>query len=111
MIRRRGWRCSPRVVVHVDRMPRSPAVRYSADRPLRSGGPLVLHFGEAQGAGAGRGISQKPGIAMKGLKESCVDPRIQHLSGLMQDTDQDLLWLTQECDELVRIVGKVIANK
>jgi hypothetical protein len=29
----------------------------------------------------------------------------------MPETDGDLVWLTQECGELVKITGKIISNK
>ncbi|MBX2974336.1 MAG: four helix bundle protein [Flavobacteriales bacterium] len=100
-----------RVVIYVNRMPRSPAGRYYADQLLRSGGSPAMHYGESQGAESDKDFVHKCGIALKELKESKVNLRIQFLACLMPQTDQDLLWLTQECGELVRIVGKVIANK
>jgi len=45
------------------------------------------------------------------MKESSVNLHIQLLSGLMPKNDVDLVWLTQECGELVKIVGKIISNK
>jgi len=58
-----------------------------------------------------RTSSHKCGIALKELKESNVNLRLQLLSGLMPETDGDLVWLTQECGELVKITGKIISNK
>lgn len=100
-----------RVVVYVDRMPNSMAGRYYAGQLLRSGGSPAMHYGEAQGAESDKDFIHKCGIALKELKESTVNLRIQLLSGLMPRTDADLMWLTQECGELVKIVGKIIANK
>lgn len=100
-----------RVVIYVDHMPRSPAGRYYADQLLRSGGSPAMHYGEAQGAESDKDFVHKCGIALKELKESKVNLRIQFLSGLMPSTAPDLLWLTQECGELVKIVGKIITNK
>ena len=100
-----------RVVVYVDRMPQTMAGRYYAGQLLRSGGSPAMHYGEAQGAESDKDFIHKCGIALKELKESRVNLRIQLLSGLMPKTDHDLIWLAQECSELVKIVGKIIANK
>ncbi len=100
-----------RVVVYVDHMPQTMAGRYYAGQLLRSGGSPAMHYGEAQGAESDKDFIHKCGIALKELKESRVNLRIQLLSGLMPKTDPDLIWLTQECGELVKIVGKIIANK
>ncbi len=69
-----------------------------------------MHYGEAQAAESNNDFIHKCKIALKELKESRVNLRIQALSKLMPPTDTDLLWLTQECEELVRIVAKIIAN-
>ncbi len=69
-----------------------------------------MHYGEAQAAESNNDFIHKCKIALKELKESRVNLRIQALSKLMPATDADLVWLTQECEELVRIVAKIIAN-
>lgn len=99
-----------RVVVYVDRMPNTMAGSYYAGQLLRSGGSPALHYGEAQGAESVSDFIHKCSIALKELKESLVNLRIQSLSKLMPPDDVDLLWLTDECDQLVRIVGKIISN-
>ncbi|MFZ1688426.1 MAG: four helix bundle protein [Flavobacteriales bacterium] len=100
-----------RVVGYVDRMPGSLAGRYYAGQLLRSGGSPAMHYGEAQAAESDNDFIHKCKIALKELKESRVNLRIQRLSKLMPESDPDLVWLTQECEELVRIVAKIIANK
>ncbi|QQR85528.1 MAG: four helix bundle protein [Flavobacteriales bacterium] len=99
-----------RVVVYVDRMPRTLAGAYYAGQLLRSGGSPALHYGEAQGAESVSDFIHKCKIALKELKESLVNLRIQSLSQLMPPDDVDLLWLLDECDQLIRIVGKIISN-
>lgn len=99
-----------RIVSYVDRMPTTLAGRYYAGQLLRSGGSPAMHYGEAQAAESNNDFIHKCKIALKELKESRVNLRIQALSKLMPPTDTDLLWLTQECEELVRIVAKIIAN-
>ena len=69
-----------------------------------------MHYGEAQAAESNNDFIHKCKIALKELKESRVNLRIQALSKLMPPIDTDLVWLTQECEELVRIVAKIIAN-
>lgn len=100
-----------RVVVYVDRLPRTLSGRYYGGQLLRSGGSPALHYGEAQAAGSDADFIHKCKIAHKELKESRTDLRIQTLAKLMPPTDADLVWLSQECEELIRIVGKIIANK
>ncbi len=99
-----------RIVSYVDRMPTTLAGRYYAGQLLRSGGSPAMHYGEAQAAESNNDFIHKCKIALKELKESRVNLRIQALSKLMPPTDADLVWLTQECEELVRIVAKIIAN-
>lgn len=100
-----------RVVNYVDRMPATLSGRYYAGQLLRSGGSPALHYGEAQAAESDNDFVHKCKIALKELKESRVNLRIQRMSKMMPENDPDLPWLAQECDELVRIVAKIIANK
>ncbi len=100
-----------RIVSYVDRLPNSLAGRYYAGQLLRSGGSPALHYGEAQAAESDNDFVHKCKIALKELKESRVNMRIQRLAKLMPETDPDLTWLAQECEELIRIVAKIIANK
>jgi four helix bundle protein len=100
-----------RIVSYVDRMPTTMAGRYYAGQLLRSGGSPSLHYGEAQAAESDNDFVHKCKIALKELKESRVNMRIQLLSKLMPETDPDLSWLIKECEELARIVAKIIVNK
>ncbi|MBX2979926.1 MAG: four helix bundle protein [Flavobacteriales bacterium] len=100
-----------RVVVHVDRMPRTLAGRYYGGQLLRSAGSPALHYGEAQAAESDADFIHKCKIAHKELKESRTNLRIQILAKLIPLTDADVAWLIQECEELVRIMGKIIAIK
>lgn len=99
-----------RIVRYVDRMPKSTAGKYFAGQLLRSGSSPALHYGEAQGAESNADFVHKNRIAFKELKESRANMRIQALAELLPATDADLIWLRQECEELVRIVGKIISN-
>lgn len=91
-------------------MPISLAGRYYSGQLLRSGGSPALHHGESQAAESNPDFIHKCKVAHKELKGSRNNLRIQRASKLMPVDDADLLWLAQESDELVRIVGKVISN-
>ena len=100
-----------RIVIYVDRMPKSIAGRYYAGQLLRSGGSPALHYGESQAAESDNDFVHKCKIALKELKESRVNLRIQRLAKLMPETDPDMIWLSQECEELIKIIAKIILNK
>lgn len=100
-----------RIVIYVDRIPKSIAGRYYAGQLLRSGGSPALHYGESQAAESDNDFVHKCKIALKELKESRVNLRIQRLAKLMPETDPDMIWLSQECEELIKIIAKIILNK
>lgn len=77
---------------------------------MRSGGSPALHYGEAQAEESPADFIHKNKIALKELKESRVNLRVQAISKMMPPTDADLLWLTQEVNELVKIIGKIVSN-
>ncbi len=77
---------------------------------MRSGGSPALHYGEAQAAESPADFIHKNNTALKELKESRVNLRVQAISKMMPPTDADLLWLTQEVNELVKIIGKIVSN-
>ena len=97
-----------KVVNYVDRMPKSLAGKYFAGQLLRSGCSSALHYGEATAAGSTDDFVHKLKIALKELKESRSNLRIQGLSGLMKTIDPDQQWLTKECAELIAIIAKSI---
>jgi four helix bundle protein len=101
---------SARVVRYVDRMPNSMAGGYFAGQLLRSGSSPPLHYGESQAAESNADFIHKCKVAHKELKESRSNLNVQYLSELMPRTDPDLIWLRQECEELIRILGKIISN-
>lgn len=99
-----------RVVRYVERMPQGLAGGYFAGQLLRSGCSPPFHYGESQAAESNDDFIHKCKIAHKELKESRSNLNVQHLSELMPRTDADLLWLRQESEELIRILGKIISN-
>lgn len=99
-----------RVVRYVERMPNTMAGRYFAGQLLRSGCSPPFHYGESQAAESNEDFIHKCKVAHKELKESRSNLNVQYLSELVSRSDQDLLWLRSECDELVKIMGKIISN-
>jgi four helix bundle protein len=82
--------------------------KYFGGQLLRSGGSPALHYGEASGAESTNDFVHKLRIALKELKESRSNLKIQGLSRLMLTTDVDHQWLTKECGELIAILAKSI---
>jgi four helix bundle protein len=99
-----------RVVNYVDRMPRTVSGKYYSGQLLRSGGSPALHYGEASGAESTDDFVHKLRIALKELKESRSNLRIQVLSGMMSTKDPDHEWIANECGQLIAIIGKSIAT-
>ncbi|HOZ39475.1 MAG TPA: four helix bundle protein [Flavobacteriales bacterium] len=97
-----------RIVNYVDRMPKTMSGKYYGGQLLRSGGSPALHYGEASGAESTNDFVHKLRIALKELKESRSNLKIQGLSRLMLTTDVDHQWLTKECGELIAILAKSI---
>lgn len=99
-----------RVVRYVERMPNTMAGRYFAGQLLRSGCSPPFHYGESQAAESNEDFVHKCKIAHKELKESRCNLNVQYLAELVSRADADLIWLRTECDELVKIMGKIISN-
>lgn len=91
------------VVKHTDSMPNTKAGNHLAGQLLRSGTAPALHYGEVQGAESPRGFIHKMSGALKELRESKNNLRVQILSGMMDNNNRDHEWLIQECGELVAI--------
>ena len=70
-----------------------------------------MHYAEAQSAESTKDFIHKCRIAHKELKESRMNLRIQSLSNLADLKNESVEWLINECEQLIRILGKIIANK
>ena len=99
------------IILHVDRMPATLAGRYYGSQLLRSGGSPALHYAEAQSAESTKDFIHKCRIAHKELKETRINLNIQTLSKLADSKEDSVARLINECEQLIRIIGKVIANK
>ena len=91
------------VVKHTDNMPNTKAGNHLAGQLLRSGTAPALHYGEVQGAESPRDFIHKMSGALKELRESKNNLRVQVLAGIMDTKNQEHAWLIQECGELVAI--------
>lgn len=91
------------VVKHTDSMPNTRAGNHLAGQLLRSGTAPALHYGEVQGAESPRDFIHKMSVALKELRESQSNLRVQVLAGMMDMNNTDHAWLIKECGELVAI--------
>lgn len=91
------------VVKYTDNMPNTKASNHLAGQLLRSGTAPALHYGEVQGAESSKDFIHKMSGALKELRESKNNLRVQVLSGMMDTKNQEHVWLMQECSELVAI--------
>ncbi len=91
------------IVKFTDSLPNTKAGNYLGGQLLRSGTAAALHYGEVQGAESPRDFIHKMGIALKELRESKNNMRVQASAGLMDLNKPDHAWLLKECSELIAI--------
>jgi four helix bundle protein len=91
------------VVKHTDNMPNTKAGNHLAGQLLRSGTAPALHYGEVQGSESPRDFIHKMSGALKELRESQNNLRVQVLAELLDTNKPDHAWLLKECGELVAI--------
>jgi len=94
---------SAAVLVYVDRMPKTEAGKHMGRQLLRSGTSTALHYGEVQGAESQADFIHKMRIALKELRESRNNLRVQFMAKLMDGGAKENAWLLDECVELVAI--------
>ena len=70
---------------------------------LRNGTAPALHYGEVQGAESQADFIHKMRIALKELRESRNNLRVQFMAKLMDGGFDENAWLLKECVELVAI--------
>ena len=96
------------IVRLTDHMPNTKAGNHLGNQLLRSGTAPALHYGEVQSAESRKDFIHKMSIALKELRESKNNMRIQCQCGLMDPAKQDHAWLIKECAELIAILGSSI---
>ncbi len=96
------------VVICTDKMPRSVAGTHLAKQLLRSGTAPALHYGEVQGSESTADFIHKMRLALKELRESRNNMRIQVRAKLMDLSKTENAWLLNESVELVAIFAASI---
>ncbi len=91
------------IVKFTDQLPRSMAGIHLGKQLLRSGTAPALHYGEVQGAESIADFLHKMKVALKELRESKNNMRIQEKAGLLNASKTDHAWLLMECNELIAI--------
>lgn len=91
------------IVRFSETLSRTTAGLHMGGQLLRSGTAPALHYGEVQGAESPRDFIHKMRIALKELRESKNNMRIQALAGLMDMAKPENEWLLKECSELIAI--------
>ena len=98
------------IVTYTEKMSRSFAGLHLGRQLLRSGTAAALHYGEVQGAESPRDFIHKMGVAVKELRESKNNMRVQVKAGMMDPTIPECAWLLNECSELIAIFTVSIAT-
>jgi four helix bundle protein len=96
------------IVKFTDSLPNTKAANHLGGHLLRSGTAPALHYGEVQGAESPRDFIHKMGMALKELRESKNNMRVQALAGLMDLNKPEQSWLMNECSELIAIFNASI---
>jgi len=95
-----------RIVKLSDHLPKTQTGRHIAGQLLRSGTAPAAHYAEARGAESTNDFVHKLKICLKELNESRVWLKIIVKSELLSTTQ--LSHITQECNELCRIINASI---
>jgi four helix bundle protein len=95
-----------RVVRLSGELPRTEAGRHVGGQLLRCGTAPAAHYAEARGGESSKDFVHKLGVALKELNESRVWLKIIARSEMQPASRLDDL--TQECDELCRIINASI---
>jgi len=84
------------IILYVDRMPKTEAGRHMGKQLLRSGTAAALHYGEVQGSESTADFIHKMKIALKELRESRNNLRVQFKAKLMDPDVKESAWIFQE---------------
>ncbi len=108
-IKERTFEFGVRIVRLVNTLPRTIAGVKVGDQLVKSGTSIGANVEEADGAESKRDFIHKMSIARKEARETRYWLRIVRATGLGKDT-QEVSYLLQESDELVRILSAIIRN-
>jgi four helix bundle protein len=104
----RLWRFAARVGKVVDALPDSRMGRHVAGQLVRCGTSAGPNYDESCAAESRADFAHKVSIALKELKETRGWLRFIPIAELM--TESRMTDLLQECEELVKILGKSVAT-
>ena len=96
------------IVKLTDNLPNTKAGNHLGGQLLRSGTAPALHYGEVQSAESRRDFVHKMSLALKELRETRNNMRVQALAGLMDLKKPEQEWLMNECGELIAIFNASI---
>ncbi len=98
---------SIRIIKIVNNIPNTPAGSYLAGQLVRSGISVSLNYGEAQNAESRKDFIHKTKVILKELRESFINLKIIHRSGLYKNEDE-IMEALNETNELISIFVKSI---
>jgi len=108
-IKERAFEFGVRIVRLVNTLPRTIAGVKVGNQLVKSGTSIGANVEEADGAESKRDFIHKMSIARKEARETRYWLRIVRATDLSKDT-QEVSYLLQESDELVRILSAIIRN-
>jgi four helix bundle protein len=108
-IKKRTFEFGVRIVRLVNTLPRTIAGGKVAEQLVKSGTSIGANVEEADGAESKRDFVHKMSIARKEARETRYWLRIVRATGLSKDA-QEVSYLLQESDELVRILSAIIRS-
>jgi four helix bundle protein len=108
-IKERTFEFGVRIVRLVNTLPRTVAGAKVGDQLVKSGTSIGANVEEADGAESKRDFVHKMSIARKEARETRYWLRIVRATELSKDT-QEISYLLQESDELVRILSAIIKS-
>lgn len=108
-IKERTFEFGVRIVRLVNTLPRTVAGIKIGEQLVKSGTSIGANAEEADGAESKKDFVHKMNIARKEARETRYWLRIMRATGLSKDT-QEVTYLLQESDELVRILSAIIKS-
>ncbi len=91
------------IVKLTDGLPNTKSANHPGGQLPRSGTAPALHYGEVQAAGSPNDFIHKMSGALKELRESKNNMRVQALAGIMDLQKPEQKWLMKACGELIAI--------
>ncbi|MDO9340996.1 MAG: four helix bundle protein [Bacteroidales bacterium] len=97
------------IIKFVENLPVSKSAIHLGGQLLRSGTSPSLNYGEAKSGESKNDFVHKMKVCLKELRESYNCLKIMH-KAMIYKTEQEVLYLIQECNELISIFVKSIVT-